>query len=60
MRLYGISRADLEVAMSRPISTDIDKKDNPRLTGVDSRGRAIIVVIAGNDQDFVITTFPAD
>ena len=60
MRLYGISRADLEAAMSRPISTDIDEKGNPRLTGVDSGGRAIIVVIAGDDQDFVITTFPDD
>jgi hypothetical protein len=30
------------------------------LTGPDANGRAIIVVVAGDDPDFVITTFPND
>jgi len=60
MRLYGISRRDVEVAMAAPLLRDCDERGNSRLTGLDSRGRAIIVVIADDDPDFVITTFPDD
>jgi hypothetical protein len=35
-------------------------KGNPRLGGLDANGRAIIVVVADDDPDFVITTFPDD
>jgi len=31
-----------------------------QLMGIDRNGRAIIVVIAGDDPEFVITTFPDD
>ena len=58
MRLYGISPADVESAALRTVLTDIDERGNSRLTGLDSSDRAIIVVIAGDDPDFVITTFP--
>ena len=30
------------------------------LTGLDREGRAIIVILADDDLDFVITTFPDD
>jgi hypothetical protein len=36
----------------------VDDKGNSRLTGSDGEERAIIVVIAGDDPAFVITTFP--
>jgi hypothetical protein len=60
MRLYGISRADIEEAVARPRLIGADERGNPRLTGLDREGRAIIVVIADDDHDFVITTFPDD
>jgi hypothetical protein len=60
MRLYDISRFDIEAVISRPVLKDIDERGNPRLMGVGLNGRAIIVVIADDDPDFVITTFPDD
>lgn len=60
MRLYDISPADIELAVLRPALKDIDEHDNPRFTGLDCGGRAIIVVVADDDPDFVITTFPDD
>ena len=60
MRLYGISDRDVEAVTSVPLLEAVDECGNPRLTGFDLDGRAIIVVIAGDDPDFVITTFPGD
>lgn len=60
MRLYEISHADVESAVSRPVLTNIDEHGNPRLTGLGRSGHAIIVVIADDDPNFVITTFPDD
>jgi hypothetical protein len=60
MRLYDISAKDVEAASSRPVEAATDKRGNPLLTGFDQKGRAIIVVIARDDPDFVITTFPED
>jgi hypothetical protein len=58
MRLYGISDRDVEAVTSAPLLEVVDERGNPRLTGLDLDGRAIIVVIAGDDRNFVITTFP--
>jgi hypothetical protein len=60
MRLYGISRDDVLMVASGPMWTGRDERGNPRLVGVDRNGRAIIVLIAGDDPEFVITTFPDD
>ena len=60
MRLYKITAADAAAVIASPSSTDRDAKGNPRLTGPDANGRAIIVVIADDDPGFVITTFPDD
>lgn len=60
MRLYGISRPDVEAAISGSVLKDIDEHGNSRLTGLDRAGRAIIVVVADDDPNFVITTFPED
>ncbi len=60
MRLYGISPADVELAIGCRLWTDIDEQGNSRVAGLDSRGRAIIVVVAADNSSFVITTFPDD
>lgn len=58
MRLYNISTADIDTALAVSVVEGSDERGNPRLTGIDRGGRAIIVVIADDDPDFVITTFP--
>ncbi len=58
MRLYDISAKDVETASSSPAEVATDKRGNPLLTGFDQKGRAIIVIIARDDPEFVITTFP--
>lgn len=60
MRLYKITAADVESVVAAPGSTGRDGKGNPRLGGLDANDRAIIVVVADDDPEFVITTFPDD
>ena len=60
MRLYGITRADVGAVLAAPAARALDARGNPRLTGPDANGRAIIVVVADDDPNFVITTFPDD
>lgn len=60
MRLYGIARSDVEAVVAAPRAAGEDTRGNRRLTGPDANGRAIIVVVADDDPDFVITTFPDD
>jgi len=60
MRLYKITPADIGAVVSAPTETGSDARGNPRLAGLDANGRAIIVVVADDNPDFVITTFPDD
>lgn len=60
MRLYGIVASDVESALVRVLEEGIDERGNSRLTGLDANGRAIIVVVAHDDPEYVITTFPDD
>jgi hypothetical protein len=60
MRLYGIRPADIEAVVASPVETQFDQSGNWRLTGLDVERRAIIVVLAGDEPSFVITTFPDD
>jgi hypothetical protein len=60
MRLRAISADDVLHAVENPTRAEIDDKGNTRLAGPDRRGRAIIVVVAGDDPDFLVTTFPDD
>ncbi len=60
MRLYGILPGDVESVAMNPTTVSRDERGNPRFVGVDASGRAIIVVVAGDDPDFVITTYPDD
>jgi hypothetical protein len=58
MRLYGIGPFDVVSAVARPSRRDEDDRGNFRLAGFDRDGRAIIVVVARDNADFVITVFP--
>jgi hypothetical protein len=58
MRLYGISPFDVASAVAHPIRRGEDERGNSRLLGPACEGRAIIVVVARDDAEFVITTFP--
>lgn len=60
MRLYDIAIADVESAVARVLAEEGDERGNTRLSGLDASGRAIIVVVAGDEPDYVITTFPED
>jgi len=60
MRLYNITPADVRGVAAAPVAVGRDARGNRRLTGPDANGRAIIVVVADDDPDFVITTFPDD
>ena len=57
MRLYGINQEDVESAIASPTSRDRDDRGNARLTGETRDGRPILVVVAQDDPDFVITVF---
>ena len=58
MRLYEILASDVESVVMRPVQEDMDERGNLCLTGLNRSGRAIIVVLAGDDPEFVITMFP--
>lgn len=60
MRLYDIGSDDVENALAAPVAGELDPKGNPRIYGPDMSGRMIAVVIAGDNLDFLITTFPVD
>jgi len=60
MRLYGIRAGDVEAVVANPKATQSDQSGNWRLAGLGMNGRAIIVVLAGDEPGFVITTFPDD
>jgi hypothetical protein len=60
MRLYGIATSDVEAVAAFPVRMKRDGSGNARLSGRDRKGRAIIVVLALDDANFVITVFPDD
>ncbi len=60
MRHYKILFSEVELAAAYPIRREVDEDGNPCLTGLGAGNRAIIVVLAKDDLDFVITTFPDD
>jgi hypothetical protein len=57
MRLYAISAQDVEEAVANPTGRTLDERSNCRLAGEAGDGRPILVVVAGDDPDFVITVF---
>ncbi len=57
IRLYRIGPEDVEATMTDPAGRELDDRGNARLTGETGDGRPILVVVAGDDPDFVITVF---
>lgn len=57
MRLYGIDQEDVQATIGDPAARDLDDRGNSQLTGETGDGRPILVVVAGDDPDFVITVF---
>lgn len=57
MRLYRISPEDVEATVTDPAGRELDERGNTRLSGETSEGRPILVVVARDDPDFVITAF---
>ena len=57
MRLYGITPEDVEATIEEPDSREIDDRGNARLGSETSDGRRILVVVAADDPDLVITAF---
>jgi hypothetical protein len=57
MRLYRIASEDIEATMRAAAVSELDDRGNARLSGVTADGRTILVVVAGDDPDFVITVF---
>ena len=57
MRLYGISHDDVASVIASPMNRDRDDRGNARLSGETGDGRPILVVVAQDDPDFVITAF---
>lgn len=57
MRLYRISSKDVESMVGNPTKRDLDDKGNARLSGETGDGRPILVVVAEDDPNFVVTVF---
>ena len=57
MRLYRISPQDVEAAVTNPARRDLDERGNARVAGKAGDARPILVVVARDDPDFVITVF---
>lgn len=57
MRLYGMTAEEIESTISDPAARAVDDRGNARLDGETPDGRPILVVVAGDDPDFVITVF---
>jgi Domain of unknown function (DUF4258) len=58
MRLYGVSADDVQATITNASGREFDERGNVRLIGETGDGRPILVVVAGDDPDFVITVFP--
>jgi hypothetical protein len=57
MRLYKIDQADVRATINDPATRELDDQGNARLTGETTDGRPILVVVAGDDPNLVITAF---
>ena len=57
MRLYRLGIQDVEAVVVRPQERAIDERGNARLVGLTVDRRRILVVVAGDDPEFVITVF---
>ena len=57
MRLYRVSAAEAQRIAAEPVDEELDHDDNVRRRGLSEDGREIVVVVAGDDPNLVITLF---
>lgn len=57
MRLYRIASSEVEGTLKSPLASELDERGNSRLTGETADGRPMLVVVASDDPDLVITVF---
>lgn len=57
MRLYRIASSEVEGTLKSPLTSELDERGNSRLTGETADGRPMLVVVASDDPDLVITVF---
>ncbi|MGH2874231.1 MAG: DUF4258 domain-containing protein [Solirubrobacteraceae bacterium] len=57
MRLYRISAEDVEAVVEAPTERALDERGNQRLGAERPGGRRILVIVAADDPEFVITVF---
>jgi Domain of unknown function (DUF4258) len=59
MRLYRIDPETVEEVIRNPAARGLDDRGNARILGETRDGRPMLVVVAGDDPDFVITVYLA-
>ena len=57
LRLYRLQAEDVAAALEQPLGRESDERGNARIVGEARDGRRILVIVAGDDPDFVITVF---
>lgn len=57
MRLYRVSKREAVRIAAKPMDTGLDRKGNARRAGLTDDGRKVVVVVARDDPELVITLF---
>jgi hypothetical protein len=59
LRLYGGTAVEVESVVKSRLKKGLDRRGNPMYLGFAGR-RPVVVVVAGDDPNFVITVFPKE
>jgi hypothetical protein len=59
LRLYGGTAAEVESVVKSRLKKGLDRRGNPMYLGFVGR-RPLVVVVAGDDPNFVIAVFPKE
>ena len=59
LRLYGGTAVKVESVVKSRLKKGLDRRGNPMYLGFVGR-RPVVVVVAGDDPNFVITVFPKE
>jgi hypothetical protein len=59
LRLYGGTAEEVETVVATRLKKGLDRRGNPMYVGFVG-GRPMVVVVAGDDSNYVITVFPKE
>ena len=59
MRLYSVTRGEVDEVAARRARVDRDEKGNAVIAGCVA-GRSLVVIVAADDPNLVITLYPED